>query len=192
MTAMLLVVAIANEVTGHRSCLARQTKRNPSALPNLDQNHQSQPWGRQCVTGQAFRDPPKRARHNSPHRLVVRTSRCGRDNPGSTPGVDILAHSHLIPLGGAIAGIHWNRILKPPKQASICTSFCKFRDGGTDSCIVIWVHSSVVRAADCRSAGPWFKSGCALLRQSLKECRSNLLRQSSTHFDMRSKTSNRK
>ena len=26
----------------------------------------------------------------------------------------------------------------------------------------MWVHSSVVRAADCRSAGPWFKSGCAL------------------------------
>ena len=25
-----------------------------------------------------------------------------------------------------------------------------------------WVHSSVARAADCRSAGPWFKSGCAL------------------------------
>ena len=24
-----------------------------------------------------------------PHRLVVRTSRRGRDNPGSTPGVDI-------------------------------------------------------------------------------------------------------
>ena len=24
-----------------------------------------------------------------PHRLVVRTSRCGRDNPGSTPGGDI-------------------------------------------------------------------------------------------------------
>ena len=30
------------------------------------------------------------ARTSSPHRLVVRTSRCGRDNPGSTPGVDIL------------------------------------------------------------------------------------------------------
>ena len=28
-----------------------------------------------------------------PHRLVVRTSRCGRDNPGSTPGVDILCIS---------------------------------------------------------------------------------------------------
>jgi hypothetical protein len=26
-----------------------------------------------------------------------------------------------------------------------------------------WVHSSVVRAADCRSAGPWFKSGCTLV-----------------------------
>ena len=25
-----------------------------------------------------------------------------------------------------------------------------------------WVHSSVVRVADCRSAGPWLKSGCAL------------------------------
>ena len=25
-----------------------------------------------------------------------------------------------------------------------------------------WVHSSVVRAADYRSAGPWLKSGCAL------------------------------
>ena len=25
-----------------------------------------------------------------------------------------------------------------------------------------WVHSSVVRATDCRSAGPWFKSRCAL------------------------------
>ena len=25
-----------------------------------------------------------------------------------------------------------------------------------------WVHSPVAGAADCRSAGPWFKSGCAL------------------------------
>ena len=28
------------------------------------------------------------ARDLRPHRLVVRTSRCGRDNPGSNPGVD--------------------------------------------------------------------------------------------------------
>ena len=33
----------------------------------------------------------------------------------------------------------------------------------------IWprVHSSVVREADCRSAGPWFKSGCALFMCSI-------------------------
>ncbi len=29
---------------------------------------------------------------NRPDRLVVRTSRCGRDNPGSTPDVDFLEH----------------------------------------------------------------------------------------------------
>ena len=30
----------------------------------------------------------------SPYRLVVRTSRCGSDNPGSTPGEDIYAALH--------------------------------------------------------------------------------------------------
>jgi hypothetical protein len=30
-----------------------------------------------------------------PHRLVVRTSRCGRDNPGSTAGVDIFKTTHF-------------------------------------------------------------------------------------------------
>ena len=34
---------------------------------------------------------------SSPHRLVVRTSRRGRDNPGSTPGEDICCESpHLL------------------------------------------------------------------------------------------------
>ena len=32
--------------------------------------------------------------HDSPHRLVVRTSRCGRDNPGSTIVVDIYLSAH--------------------------------------------------------------------------------------------------
>ena len=32
------------------------------------------------------------SRHEGPHRLVVRTSRCGRDNPGSTPGA--VMHGH--------------------------------------------------------------------------------------------------
>ena len=33
-----------------------------------------------------------------PCRLVVRTSRCGRDNPGSTPGVDILSKLPCLPV----------------------------------------------------------------------------------------------
>ena len=32
-----------------------------------------------------------------PCRLVVRTSRCGRDNPGSTPGVDMLCRWREVP-----------------------------------------------------------------------------------------------
>ena len=34
-----------------------------------------------------------------------------------------------------------------------------------------WVNSSVVRAADCRSAGPWLKSGCALLHRFVAAAR---------------------
>ena len=33
--------------------------------------------------------------NKSPYRLVVRTSRCGRDNPGSTPGEDITLRGYL-------------------------------------------------------------------------------------------------
>ena len=35
--------------------------------------------------------------------------------------------------------------------------------GAQELKLLTWEHSSVVRAADCRSSGPWFKSGCALL-----------------------------
>ena len=45
------------------------------------------------------------------------------------------------------------------ESLQICHIICKSSD------MPHWVHSSVVRAADCRSAGPWFKSGCALLSQ---------------------------
>ena len=48
------------------------------------------------------------------------------------------------------------------------------------------VHSSVVRAADCRSAGPWFKSRCALsyvflmtLTDQLRVCKQCACRESS-------------
>ena len=37
------------------------------------------------------RSVPDFRQRQSPYRLVVRTSRRGRDNPGSTPGVDIFA-----------------------------------------------------------------------------------------------------
>ena len=37
-----------------------------------------------------------KANRQGPHRLVVRTSRCGRDNPGSTPGEDIAAWAAII------------------------------------------------------------------------------------------------
>ena len=37
--------------------------------------------------------PPLPQIARGPHRLVVRTSRCGRDNPGSTPGVVILSQA---------------------------------------------------------------------------------------------------
>ena len=54
----------------------------------------------------------------------------------------------------------------PSKRTGICTNSRKCERTAIESCPVIWVHSSVVRAADCRSAGPWFKSGCALLSAS--------------------------
>ena len=34
-----------------------------------------------------------------PHRLVVRTSRRGRDNPGSTPGVDTFSYAIVAAIG---------------------------------------------------------------------------------------------
>ena len=68
------------------------------------------------------------ARHlrHGPHRLVVRTSRCGRDNPGSTPGVDILLERLHTCCGTAVL---WSS--KP----------CKLVDGRRESC----AHKAVAR-----------------------------------------------
>ena len=41
------------------------------------------------------------------------------------------------------------------------------------------VHSSVVRAADCRSAGPWLKSRCALSSVCCAHMLSSMMRHSS-------------
>ena len=45
-----------------------------------------------------------------PHRLVVRTSRCGRDNPGSTPGEDIWVGSRASQL----------RAERPKENRNLC------------------------------------------------------------------------
>ena len=61
-----------------------------------------------------------------PHRLVVRTSRCGRDNPGSTPGVDIFRANALLrcnlsswtlPLPTRLPA---SRLLGPATRSSSC------------------------------------------------------------------------
>ena len=48
---------------------------------------------------------------NRPHRLVVRTSRCGRDNPGPTPGVVNLTCAQTASIGNAKAGRRTQMIL---------------------------------------------------------------------------------
>jgi hypothetical protein len=53
---------------------------------------------------------------HGPYRLVVRTSRCGRDNPGSTPGGDICRSPSLIEL---MNGLHFTHVTIIAK-ASIC------------------------------------------------------------------------
>ena len=51
------------------------------------------------------------ASKQSPYRLVVRTSRCGRDNPGSTPGEDMYCVSAPRSfLGVAWRGQQWRSI----------------------------------------------------------------------------------
>ena len=54
----------------------------------------SQPTRRQAVLHERSHT---RWRSWGPHRLVVRTSRCGRDNPCSSPGVDIFARPATAP-----------------------------------------------------------------------------------------------
>ena len=59
----------------------------------------------------------------SPHRLVVRTSRCGRDNPGSNPGVDKGCTDTLcgvVPSSRGLAGaVRWcSRSARPSGQVA--------------------------------------------------------------------------
>ena len=80
-------------MAGRRHLLAARRRQFPSFFRALAQHHHSQ---KNTPTWKLAKTSPEsfgRARHNSPHRLVVRMSRGGRDNPGSTPGVDIVPHS---------------------------------------------------------------------------------------------------
>jgi hypothetical protein len=60
----------------------------------LNNNRDSQQ--KQVLQFTCLRIVPSRGWEHSPHRLVVRTSRCARDNPGLTPGEDISTMSVLL------------------------------------------------------------------------------------------------
>jgi hypothetical protein len=61
---------------------------------------------------------------HGPHRLVVRTLRCGRDNPGSTPGVVIFSFGLILFMVNQITtnvGSGWFYIHLPPSLAHSLT-----------------------------------------------------------------------
>ena len=74
-----------------------------------------------------------------PYRLVVRTSRCGRDNPGSTPGEDLIGRAllELVGWGGVgWGGVGWGgvsffafRSPKKARKAVKCTNQLWAHDG---------------------------------------------------------------
>ena len=82
-------------------------------------------------------------------------------------GFLVWTFSYTLSFGVAVVGADFHPACThpactPSKRTGICTNSRKCGKTAIESWPVIWVHSSVVRAADCRSAGPWFKSGCAL------------------------------
>ena len=77
--------------------------------------------------------------------------------PGSNPGVPFFAVGLAVPASAGAVASCWRTSARPGRPGRAC--LCDSGAGGLSN---KRVHSSVVRAADCRSAGPWFKSGCAL------------------------------
>ncbi len=86
-----------------------------------------------------------RWRSQGPHRLVVRTSRRGRDNPGSAPGVDIFARPrrgrHTSRARAAAQACSWDRAA----DAAACHS-------GVAQWLACWAHNPKVRGSKPRSA----------------------------------------
>ena len=62
----------------------------------------------------------------SPHRLVARTSRCGRDNPGSTPGVDT-APPRCVSLNGQDAASWPRQVVLTPDTQDLLFCACFIR-----------------------------------------------------------------
>ena len=77
--------------------------------------------------------------------------------------------THALAGSWALMCVHVATLCKDLKFLIACTvgqtHFCQSHlqhSSMTNASDITCAHSSVVRAADCRSAGPWFKSGCAL------------------------------
>ena len=82
----IIVVTIMAKVLVTLLATIPTNPTNPLTLDPMTQSPRSKLW----LRSRSFIIYCAWAFQRRPHRLVVRTSRCGRDNPGSTPGVDIL------------------------------------------------------------------------------------------------------
>ena len=78
-----------------------------------------------------------------PHRLVVRTSRCGRDNPGSTPGVDNFIGRFRERAGVVVTEVRF--VFSISEHISIAPS-------GVAQWLACWAHNPKVRGSKPRSA----------------------------------------
>ena len=91
--------------------------------------------------------------------LVLRNAKMTNDDDSHGP-------SPLVQQRSWCSGITSARATPPNKVSAIAkqesASARAFSLSRRIAALCRWVHSSVVRAADCRSAGPWLKSGCAL------------------------------
>ena len=84
------------------------------------------------------RCPSDAAKTQCPHRLVVRTSCCGRDNPGSNPGVDRAGcrTAPSDPCFAMVAAVPW--------AWSRCTSRPSWLLGGSIAHCPVIVHSAIL------------------------------------------------
>jgi len=94
---------------------------------------------RVCLAGRIHCSTIYFALPSSPYRLVVRTSRCGRDNPGSTPGGDICDMMRYTRFTSAEHGSK-----KPPARKALLPSYklgrkCAPTVGVSLSSSVMWL-----------------------------------------------------